>query len=335
MKQIVWIVLAFFMLHSCDNEIKLFPDVVPSMYMIYGILDSNDSIQQIKVRKTFGGSDTQNNLAGNSDLFLPAENIRVMVVTGSGSDSISYEFSSTEYDKDVGFFANDRNPVHEAYFKPVKGQYYRLILVDPELSEPITATLKAIGAPLITYPFNGNAYYRFSDVHNPFYFQFTATGQVHLQQFFVNYLEINKDGDTIYTQSRFDLSPKYKDSTQTTRYYGKEFGISYILNIIHMRVIEDEEVMSRVLHSFDYVVWAGDQVMKDYLQLAERFPDNRKMFFSNIENGFGFFAASSHSRIENLYPTQAFFDTLVTCPVTKDLKFQNHKFIGEFRREGR
>ncbi|MCK5820958.1 MAG: hypothetical protein KAH17_03685, partial [Bacteroidales bacterium] len=196
MKQIVWIALVILVLHSCANDIKLFPDDVPSMYMIYGILDSNDSVQQIKVRKTFGGSDTQNNLAGNSDLFLPAEDISVVVVTGAGDDSVIYEFRSKEYDKDVGFFASDHNPVHEAEFIPIQDHYYKLILDDPDLSEPITATLKAIGPPLITYPFTGDAYYRFADIYNPFYFQFTATGQVHLQQFFINYLEIYEDGDT-------------------------------------------------------------------------------------------------------------------------------------------
>ncbi len=327
MKRIWWIVIAVISMQSCSNEIDLYPDDVPSMYVVYGILDVNDSVQQIKVRKTFGG---------NSDSFLPNDNVRISVIGVSPNDSVVYDFWPKEYDKEFGFFPNESNPIHEATFTPQPGQKFKLILDDPELAEPITSSLETIATPRINHPFNGDAYYRFTDTINPFYFQFTATGQVHLQQFYVNYLEIMTNGDTVYQHSRFDLRPKFRDSTSVIRYYGKAFSLSYLFGIIRLQVNEDEDkgVLHRELHGFDYVVWAGDQVMKNYLQLAAQFPDNRKLFFSNVQNGFGYFAASSHSGVQNLYPTQEFFDTLVISPMTKDLKFKNRKFSGEFKREG-
>lgn len=330
-----WILIFAAGLFSCENEIQLFPENPPSVYMIYGLLDSNDSVQQIKVRKTLAGNASQNELASSSDLFIPSENIRVRVRSVAEPEKEDYEFIRNEYPKDPGFFANDRNPIYEAHFTPVKDAYYELILYDPELPEPITASLKAIGPPIITYPFNGDAYFRFTDTINPFYFQFRATGQVHLQQFYVNFLEIHKNGDTAWIHHRFDLAPRYKDSVQVIPYYGKQMPLNYLFNIIRLGVKEDEDVVSRVFHSFDYVVWAGDQVMKNYLQLAEIFPDNRKLFFSNINGGFGFFAASSHTSVEDIYPTQPFLDTLISCPITIGFKFQKYKYLGDFKRERR
>lgn len=335
MKNLLWILLAILLVHSCDNEIDLYPDDVPSQYMIYGILDSEDSIQQIKIRKTFGGDDSQQSLASESESFLPSEDIVVKVIHGSGNNEQVYEFRSQEYVKDFGFFANDKNPIHVAEFQPKRGEEYRLVIDDPELPEPIIASITAIRTPVITSPFYGDAYYGFTDTLNPFYFQCQSAGQVHLLQFFVNYLEISNNNDTSYVHSSFDLRPIFRDTLSTVRYIGKAFSLSYILNIIRMQVVESDDVKLRYLHSFDFVIWAGDQTLRNFIQLAQQFPDNRKLFFSNVSGGFGFFAASSHARAENLYPTKAFFDTLMTCPVTKDLKFMDHKYIGDFVRRYR
>ncbi len=328
------IVLIVSLLSSCANEIDLFPDDVPSRYMVYGILDADDSIQQIKVRKTFAGEDAQIQLAENSDLFLPDPSIEIFVEEQNSDGENRIDFSVVNYPKDIGYFANDRNPVHQANFTPVKGNYYKLTILDPELDMPVTAVLKAIPTPLIAYPFVGNALYNFADTVNPFFFKFSATGEVHLQQFYVNFIEIDDSGDTTYHHNRFDLRPRYKDSTYRVNYYTRSMSLGYIFNIIRSKVVEKPEVTKRLLHSFDYKVWAGDQVMSNYLQFAEKFPDNRKMYFSNIENGFGFFAASSHAEIQNIYPTQPFYDTLILDPVTRDLKFLKYRFQGEFVREG-
>jgi len=332
MRKIWLLILTVCLLGSCANDIDLFPDNVPSMYMVYGVLDVDDSLQQIKIRRTFAGEDAQRNLAENSDLFLPDPGIQVFVDEHSKTGSQRFEFNVNNYPKDNGYFANDRNPVHESFFKPVKGRYYDFTIIDPELDEPVTAQMKAIQTPLIAYPFNGDAAYNFADTLNPFFFKFSATGEVHLQQFFVNFIEIDNKGDTTYHHNRFDLRPRFKDSTYRVNYYSKSMTLTYLFNIIRSKIVDKPEVQKRLLHSFDYTVWAGDQVMSNYLRFAEKFSDNRKMYFSNIENGFGFFAASSHANIKNIYPTQPFYDTLIICPVTRDLKFLKYRYKGDFDR---
>ncbi len=315
---------------SCGNEIKLFPDEIPSEYMVYGILDANSDSQYVKIRKTFGGNSDLAGMTGNSALFNPPDSLEVRIEEWTETGVNFFPLTKSLLSKEPGLFDEETNIVFQGAFLPTEKTRYDLYIRDPETEKVIKASTEQIAKPIIRFPTTGHTVYRFADTLNAFYVKYVPTGSVHLQQFYINYIEILNSGDTLYKTANFELNPRFKHPLRPVVTYTRTYSKDYVVNLIRMLILKDESVIERQLHSFDFFVWAGDEYLKDYLQLAENYNDNRRQFFSNIDGGMGIFAACAHSKIEGVYPRQYFYDTLATAYRLKDLSFSKQRFEGEF-----
>jgi hypothetical protein len=317
---------------SCANEIRLFPENIPSEYMVFGILDANSDNQYIKIRKTFGGNSDLPGMTGNSELFSPPVTMTVKVEEWKEEDVVIHELSRDLIPKQPGLFDTDNNIIYSGIFAVMKGVEYHLFIEDASSGLEIKASTIAIEPPRLRFPMGGHIF-NFADTLNPFYVKYEPTGSVHLQQFFINFAELLNTGDTIFRTVRFDLNPRFKHPERPVLTYTRNYSKDYILNIMRMLILPDDDVAERQLYSFDIIVWAGDQYLKDYLQLADNYNDNRKQFFSNIEGGMGIFAACSHTSIEEMYPRQSFFDTIANASRLAGLHFSNMRFSGDFKKK--
>ena len=315
---------------GCANDIHLFPEEVPSEYMVFGILDANSEDQFIKIRKTFGGNMSLNEMAGEPEMFLPPDSISVRVEEWTDDGIIFHPFEMQVLEKESGIFSELNNHIHYGKFGLEDGRKYGLRILDEESNIEITASTIAIDPPDLRFPTTGNTKYRFADTVNHFYVKYAPTGAVHLQQFFINYVDILKNGDTLFRTAKHELRPRFRHPEYPVVTYTRTYSKDYVVNIFRMIIEEDENVRERQLYSFDFLVWAGDEYLKDYLQLAEKFNDHRRQYFTNIEGGMGIFAACSHSGVDGIYPRQAFFDTLANAERLINHKFSNIRFRGDF-----
>ena len=315
---------------SCENEIQLFPEGTDSTLMVYGILDANSPNQYVKIRKTFGGNTDLAGLVGNHELSRPPDSLKVNILESLETRSYKHSLSRVDMLKEPGQFSDDENIIYQGSFWLIGTNRYDLIIDDPETGTQVTASTNAIEPPVLRFPTQGNTKYNFADTVNHFYVKYVPSGSVHLQQFYINYVEILNTGDTLFKTANFELHARFRHPARPVVTYTRTYSKDYVVNIIRYLVPEDYNVIERQLYSFDFVVWAGDEYLKDYLQLAEKFNDNRRQFFSNIEGGLGIFAACSHTSVEGIYPRQQFFDTLANSGRLKNLFFSNHRFGGEF-----
>lgn len=328
--RILGIVSVILICVSCGNEINLFPDEIPSAYMVYGILDANSEDQFVKIRKTFGGNSDIEELTGNNDLFNPPEYLSVEIEEWSDESSMIYPMTRNSLLKDPGLFADDINVIYHGSFLPEKTHRYNLLIKDPESGLVINASTQVVAPPNVRFPIVDHVKYRFSDTLNHFYVKYEPTGSVHMQQFFINYIEILHSGDTLFQTVCFNVRPRFKEPGRPVVTYTRTYSKNYVLNIMHMLIKEKESVAERQLHSFDFFVWAGDEHLKNYLQLSEKFNDNRRQFFSNIEGGLGIFAACSHVGLEGIWPLKYFYDTIANSSKISNLSFSNKRYSGEF-----
>ena len=108
---------------GCANEIKLFPDEVPSEYMVFGIMDANSPNQYIKIRKTFGGNTGLEQMAANPDLFLPPDSIEVRLEEWTDDGIVFHPLKRIVLEKDVGLFAEHNNVVYHGLLELEEGSH--------------------------------------------------------------------------------------------------------------------------------------------------------------------------------------------------------------------
>lgn len=317
---------------SCSNEIQLFPEEMESALMVYGILDANSDNQYVKIRKTFGGNSDLEGMAGDADRFNPPGSLLVRIDEWTDEGINSHQLIRSQLEKDPGIFSTAENVIYKGSFLPYAGKQYDLFIEDTASGEIIMASTHQIAPPVVRFPLLDHTVYSFADTLNPFYVKYVPSGSVHLQQFFINYIELLNSGDTLYKTVNFELNPIFKHPRINITTYTRTYHKDYVINIIRMLINEDEDVKERQLHSFDIVIWAGDEYLKDYLQLANQFNDNRRQFFSNIDGGMGIFAAAAHTNIEGIWPRSDFYDTLALTSRLEHLKFSAERFIGEFHK---
>jgi hypothetical protein len=317
---------------ACENEIQLFPEEIPANIMVYGIMDANSADQNVKIRKTFGGNTNLVGMAGNPDLFSPPESMKVRIEEYTDEGVIDHPLTRELFPKDPGLFSDDENVVFQGSFWTKEAQRYDLIIEDTLTGEVIRSSTMAVAPPIVRFPTAENVSYNFNDTINPFYVKYKPTGVVHFQQFFINYVEILHSGDTLYKTATFELRPKFKHPLRRVITYTRTYHKEYVLNIMRMLILQDEEVRERQLHSFEFAIWAGDEYLRDYIKLAERFNDNRRQYFSNIEGGLGLFASCAHTRIEGIWPRTAFYNVLANTEKLSHLSFSAHRFKDEFRK---
>ena len=297
--------------------------------MVFGILDANSDQQYVKIRMTFGGNSDLIGMTSNPELFIPPASLEVRIGEFEEDGKVDYILQRDVMVKDPGIFSVSNNVIYGGLFKVKGGSTYQLEIQDIPSGLEIKSSTVAIDPPKLRFPLGGNLF-NFADTVNPFYVKYEPTGSVHLQQFFINFAEMLHSGDTVFRTVRFDLNPRFKHPLRPVITYTRTYSKDYLLNIMRMLIKADENVAERQLFSFDIIIWAGDQYLKDYLQLSAKYNDHRRLFFSNIEGGLGLFAACSHVMIEEIYPRQQFFDTIARAERLKQLHFANRRFSGEF-----
>ena len=85
-----------------------------------------------------------------------------------------------------------------------------------------------------------------------------------------------------------------------------------------------------MFYRFNFKVWSGSNILKDYLQFGARFVDNRKFEFSNIRGGYGIFYSCKTVNTGNIVPLPTFSQLLFSDPEVKDLKFSRYIFNGTY-----
>jgi hypothetical protein len=332
MKFLIKFLPMLLLLPACENDIKLFNKDQEKTYVVFGLINSTDPLQQVKVRMTSITDSAIFDISKDSSEFSATPNLLVSIQEWYQNNYATYEMKPVLYPKEPGIFFNTRNDLYEAVIKPSTDMVYKLIITNPDNGDLVEAKILPVPAPKLGAPTWSWIRYNFSNLADPFNIRFNIVPRVkvYLICFTINYIEVSTGGDTLMKNKSWVFQPRYVDNPPdyipSRENLGSELnqhvtkGFTY--RIFDLLIPDQQDLYFRQLICFDVSVWGGDENLRNYTELGIKFNDDRKQSFSNINNGIGFFAGCSHTGCTGVLPDQDFMDSLPLNPITARLKFR-------------
>ena len=311
-------------LQSCSEEVELFPENKQDQLVVWAYLDGNGAVHRAKVRKgiTWIVDETGNDDRSGGG-YLDPDSVEIWL---SGEDVIRLDYKPMPYPA----YENEQNGaalnlIHELEgFNPHSGSSYQLNIRNLANGEITTAVISAGPFAGFSYPsrVTENTLFDFTLSYHPFKITWYAA-PITSWSIRIKYLDILKSGDTIYRAPVFHSAWSYYNNT-------REFPLDYLWSLFNKIIPTDNKVDFRMFYRFDFVVWSGDHHLRNYLKVAQGYTDNRKQYFSNVENGLGLFYFTDSEMIRNVRPKDAFGSRLSESDSVKHLKFVRHLYEGKF-----
>ena len=321
------------LLNSCTNDIELFRKNQDKTYVVFGLLNSNDVNQQVKVRMTSVTDAPITDIVADSSEFSASPNLQVSIQEWQNNNCATFNLVPVFYSKEPGIFMNTRNNLYEVLITPSMDMDYKLLIINPENGDQVTSKIVPVAAPKLGAPTWQWIRYNFSLDADPFNVRFyeVPRAYVYIVRFTIRYIEVITSGDTVFRQNSYAFKPVFVDDppqySPTRENLGNEhnqhMNRNYTYGMFDQIIPDRPEVSFRQLICFELSVWAGDQNLRNYTEFGIKFNDNRKQLFTNINNGIGFFGACSHADCTGVLPDQDFLDSLPHYYRTSRLKFLN------------
>lgn len=322
---VVGAVFMLFSLVSCSEEIDLISkDTVP---IIYCLLDPSDSVQKIRVSKSFNTYNIDSTFSNDS--MLISDDLELFLVHERPDNTQEYFecFLSDEFERRPGLFPRSGLSLYIANCRIEDNHQYSLILYRETEQAISYGKITSLGGELeIIDPrhvphrfinlFPGQDYYvRFSNVKNAFIYQVTLVFEydeiingIPKRQF----LELPQE---------FTFSINGEESFLEQRISGAQF-----LKEIE-RNIQINPNATRIPVCFNFwISCCGEEV---YLKVKSEVNANNfsVIDFTNLGNARGIFSTINHKIVENLALSIGTIDSIALNSGTKELNFLTHNEI--------
>lgn len=310
---------------SCSNDINVYSDDAPEMMFVLGCLDGTGTLQQVKIRKMISGNEDARLMVNDPAHYLPDTSIRVYLEESSGD---RYPLNRVIHPPQTGgVVAQDSNLMYEvAGYRPPPGQPCFLRIEDPANGKEISARATSLMPAAFAYPDQKSvlrAKYNFTDARVPFRV-FYGMAPASILTVSIKYVDFMVDGDMICRKANYSLPPSFIPHPSG----GQTFPLNYMYQIFNRSIQKINGLDYRMFYRFDFTVWTGDSTIANYLYVAERFSDNRRQFFNNINGGQGLFFATSSVRLHDVCPQEKFLSFLALNDTTAHLNFSRYLYSG-------
>jgi hypothetical protein len=322
----------FLILQACSNDIELFRPDQAKTYVVFGLLNSTDPLQQVKVRMTSVTDASIGNIEADSNEFITDSSLQVVIQEWHHDNYALYALERVRYPKEPGIFFNVRNDLFETKLVPHTDMDYKLIITNPDNGDIVESKISPVPAPKLGAPTWSWIRYNFSLESDPFNIRYyeVPRGHVYLVRFTIRYINVMTIGDTLYSEGYWAFPPRFVDDppeySSNHESYGNEhnqhMSKEYTYRVFENVVPVIDGLAYRELICFEVAVWAGDENLRNYTEFGLKFNDNRKQVFTNINNGIGFFGGCSHTDCTGILPDQDFMDFLPIHSRTRALKFR-------------
>jgi hypothetical protein len=306
-------------------------DDAPKSLFIWGYADMQSGRHQVRVRESIQEEGNMFDLARDPQMTLPSDPIMVELLINIPGETIILEMNPTIYPKEQGAFSVEQNIIHEVEYPIPKGTKCAVRVKNLETGKVAISSFVGVTAPEFSFPFDNpwfETQYSFTNDQSPFHISFAArSSMVEKYVMEIKYADLLQSGDTVCQMAIFEGQPFYGTGSGV---YNRPFPLDYLFNIFNRTIPDDPQVKFRWFHRFNFKCQAASEDLRTYLKLAERFNDNRKLLFTNIDGGFGLFWICDHTETGDIKPTLTFPDTLSTSPATNDLKFTRYFFPGTY-----
>ncbi len=303
---------------SCSNDIAVISPGDPTTF-VYSILESADSINYLRINKSFIAYDNALNYAQQSDsLYYKDIEVNVELIQNSTKSIIVKAYELIMPAKDSGLFAREPNVAY-ALHRTLKGfTKARLQIIIPQYQDTIVSETDIIkgGKFLIPGSWTTSNEISFYGGSCDFHWQ-TGTGSYHSFSLTFHYRDL-------YPQETVGRSFDYLIQSDLDQNGDRVFSLKLtdFLYTIKSRIPERADVIVRNFDSINFRVQSADKFLYDYANLFRSNPSEFAVInFTNIQNGSGIFASRATSYLTGIQLDVQTLDSLIHSPLTRHLKF--------------
>jgi len=314
-------------------------DPVP---LIYGMINPQDSIYNIRLSKTFAGAGNALDFAKIPDS-LYYQGAKVFLETRDTSGTLIQRVQMEETvieDREPGLFAVSPNRIFRTdasqlhlgtdYFSGL-GLPYTVNLhvkaVIPGYADTVQAVSLLRSAPRIVQPRNALVkIYLYSD--ETFWMQWYDTNkesmfQILIRMHYTDFLADTKremTAEWVLSGIEVNTSSLTGASRTICSYY---FRPENFYAQISSAIPKDPEVEARVCGKFDFIVLSSDKELEYYRNIYDISDDYHAAGYTNVKNGYGLFTTYTTTGIYGMTMGPTELDSLAGGRYTSDLKFKN------------
>lgn len=309
---------------QCNNELDV-NDQWKDYTVVYGILNTKDTSQIIRISKSFLGIGNAYEMAKINDSIYYNKPLLAKIeewVNGNLIKTINLTKDSS-IQRDSGLFAYQKNYYYTTNEILNPNATYKLIInIDGKI---VSSETKMIGDfPFVTIP----SMISFSTTSN-FKFSFKTPANARIFQAYMHfyYYEIT-NSDTIRKKLEIPFGKNISNSIEGNEIINIEYpGIKFYGDVA-AKISDSPQVLKRVVaqNAIQLIIYAGSNEMHAYMQVSA--PSTSlsmdKPSYSNIQNGIGLFTCRYTKSDQLRQLTQRTIDSLAMGQFTKHLKFLNY-----------
>ena len=308
MRKVIFILLVFFVF-SCEEDIE-HPVAKETWPVVHCLLDADDSVQYLRLGKTFSGTDFEGMISNSDSLYFRDASVYFDFSELGGKQAIVRLEPSDEMERQPGVFPVKPFRLYKTNY-PIEPGAINLRIEIPEINRFVKATIGVRSKPVFKYP--NPRFKKMLDFYEEEHVRIQWDGYENVCETTVRlwYLETREDGsDTCkldWTRYSFDFVLFASD------------WIDYMLYWIK----DDYHVRARRVLSVDILATGGNYQLDRYLTYKDWTIDLIDKPYSNLINAYGIVASRASGGLFDYLPDQQFVDTLAFSQRTQRLKFVN------------
>ena len=319
--------------HSCETDFDVTAEW-QDITIVYGLLNTNDSVHEIKINKAFLGDGSLIEYAANEDSALYENlDVKLQELERDEDSTVRREFSldtTVIHNKDTAgaFFAPDQVIYTTGRNNKVfldDDYLYRLKIYIPARDKTVTATtglvynndnhfsednltidkpsLGGFGEPTIYFSMN-------EDFYQTVKWNTAKNGRRYQLEIHFRFEERTQNGDVkkrTITWSSFDLKRSRNaegGETMEIKFPDTEFYKFVADNVPYKNQEKEDEVSLRIAKKIDFEISVASDIFDTYMQIYEPSQGivEYRPEFSNVENGMGLFASRT-SKTHSFVPS--------------------------------
>lgn len=250
---------------------------------IYCVLDTSQSMQYVKVNKSFLGNLPASEMASVSDSLFYDCDVQVKLHRKQGKSILkTWNFwAADSIPKESGYFASDRNTIWVGRPELRDGYTYELEVNIDNGRIIAKGETQIVNGSRITVPDARAPKVELARYNNDFSIKYTPGANANLQEtnVYFNYLEIKNTGDTVKKSIRIYNNQAYKTTVNTYTTVELAFSVlSFYSSLAAQINADDETVVKRLVcmnhdknkeQALTFVVSSGDENLYTYMQVTK------------------------------------------------------------------
>lgn len=310
---------------SCSTEIDINASNL-DVPIIYCLLDTEDSVQYLKLNKTYLVNTAAAITKPESDSMYFEGDVQIVLEKWIGNKPVEYIdfFKTEEVPKNPGFFPSDRNTLYKAETRIYSDAKYMLNIYIKDREKIVHGITQTIGPLRVVDPMNLEI--RKVSLNNGV--NYTTRWQpvehagIYQVVFRFHYAE-TENGTT--TQKYFDWPQTFTNPISDVDYLTKDISGSRFFYILADSIPVKPDVVREALH-VDFFILSGGEEIKFYIESTQ--PSSGALMerpvYTNITNGIGIFSSMATQKVLGLDLASTTVDSIAYGQLTKELLFVDH-----------